>query len=147
MGLLDALGPGPIALDTAIFVYFIEEHPRFLGLVRPIFVAAANGDFKLATSALTLMEVLVMPRRAGNARLAARYEGLLTASREVRLIEIGLDVLRGAAEVRAATGARTPDAIQLAAARSAGCPVFLTNDRRLPPVAGLRLIQLGEHAA
>ena len=33
MGLMADLGRGPVAVDTAIFIYFIEEQPRFLPLV------------------------------------------------------------------------------------------------------------------
>ncbi|MGE5304762.1 MAG: hypothetical protein ACM3TN_15740 [Alphaproteobacteria bacterium] len=39
MGLIEDLAPGPFALDTAIFIYFIEEDERFLPLVKPIFEA------------------------------------------------------------------------------------------------------------
>jgi len=30
VGLVAELGGGPVGLDTAVFIYFIEEHPRFL---------------------------------------------------------------------------------------------------------------------
>ena len=39
MGLIDDLKPGPVALDTQIFIYFIEEERRFLPLVKPLFEA------------------------------------------------------------------------------------------------------------
>ena len=146
MGLLDDLGSGPVALDTSIFVYLIEEDPRFLGAVLPVFSAASEGRYGLVASTLTLMEVLVMPYRHGDIGLAHRYEALLTGSREIRLIDIGRDLLRTAARLRAATGVRTPDAIQLAAARAAGCSAFVTNDRRLPSVTDLPVIQLGAYA-
>ncbi len=29
MGLIADLGRGPVGLDTVVFIYFIEEHPRF----------------------------------------------------------------------------------------------------------------------
>jgi hypothetical protein len=37
MGLREDLGPGPTALDTALFIYYIEENEAFLPLVAPIF--------------------------------------------------------------------------------------------------------------
>ena len=37
---------------------------------------------------------------------------------------------------------RTPDALQLAAALSAGCSTFVTNDRDLPAVTGLEVLKL-----
>jgi hypothetical protein len=55
------LGPGPIALDTAIFIYFIEEHPDYLPLLAPLFSAVASGERDIVTSAVTLLEVLVVP--------------------------------------------------------------------------------------
>ena len=92
---------------------------------------------------LTLLEVLVVPYRVGNIELAERYEAVLTRSRGVRMLDLSRDHLRLAAQVRAATGAATPDALQLAASVGTRCSAFVTNDRRLPTVPGLRIIQLG----
>ena len=147
MGLSDDLGPGAVAIDTAVCIYFIEEHPHFAPLIAPLFEDADRGRRELVTSALTLLEVLVVPYRAGNRLLAERYEALLTRSRGLRMIELTRATLRGAALLRAATGARTPDALQLATALGAGCAAFVTNDRRLPPVPGLRVVQLASYAA
>ena len=101
----------------------------------------------LVTSSLTLLEVLVVPYRAGNRQLAERYEHLLTRSRGVRLIDLTRDELRAAAQLRAATGLKTPDALQLTAALGAGCTAFVTNDRRLPVVPGLHVLQLSSYVA
>ena len=146
MGLSDDLGPGAIGLDTAIFIYFIEAAPTWLPLIRPLFLAADAGQRQLVTSAVTLLEVLVVPYRVNDTVLAARYEALLSRSRGIRLMDITRDQLRQAAQLRALSGLRTPDALQLTAVREAGCSVFLTNDRRLPPVPGLRIVQLSAYA-
>ncbi len=145
MGLITELGVGSVAVDTAIFIYFIEENPRFLPEILPLFKQADQGKRELITSALTLLEVLVVPYRAGNRRLAERYEALLTRSRGIRLVELSHDQLRAAAQLRAATGIKTPDALQLVAAIGGGCATFLTNDRRLPPVPGLRILELASY--
>ena len=143
MGLTSSsLGSGPIALDTAIVIYFIEEHPKFLPMILPLFRDADQGRRQLVTSAITLLEVLVVPFRAGDRILADRYEALLTRSRGVRLVDVTRDQLRAAAQLRAATGVRTPDALQLVAALGSGCSTFVTNDRRLPMIPGLRIVQL-----
>lgn len=139
------LGRGPVAVDTAIFIYLIEEHPRFLPLVAPLFEAADENERELVTSALTLLEVLVVPYRTGNRQLAERYELFLTTSRGVRMVDLTRDQLRAAAQLRSATGARTPDALQIAAALGAGCKTFVTNDRQLPAIPGLRVIQLSSY--
>jgi predicted nucleic acid-binding protein len=145
VGLSEALGPGRIAIDTAIFIYLIEEHPDFLALVAPIFEETARGARQVVTSAVTLLEVLVVPYRAGDLVLAERYEALLTRSRGLRLVELDRPQLRAAAQLRARYPLRTPDALQLAAALSHDCAAFLTNDRELPEVSGIRIVQLREH--
>ena len=81
MGLSGDLGRGRTGIDTAIFIYFLEEDPRFVPLIEPLFIDADEGRRELVTSALTLLEVMVVPQRAGNQALAERYEGLLTRSR------------------------------------------------------------------
>jgi predicted nucleic acid-binding protein len=146
VGLTEAVGAGPIALDTAIFIYLIEEHPTYLPAVRPLFAGADRGKLEIVTSAITLLEVLVVPYWAGNLPVAARYEDLLTRSRGVRLIDIDRAQLRAAAQLRAVHGVRAPDALRLAAALTARCTVFVTNGRRLPPLPGLRVVQLAEFA-
>lgn len=142
MGLLTDLGPGPVALDSSIFIYFIEENPEFLPLVEPVFLAIAEGRLQAVTSSLTLLETLVVPLRTGQTALAQRYEELLTASRGLRLVQIDLPLLRAAALLRARTSIKTPDAIQVAAALSTGCTSFLTNDRDLPAALGIKVLKL-----
>jgi len=87
----------------------------------------------------------VIPFRFANAALIDRYETLLTKSRGLRIIDLDRDFLRAVAQVRASSRAKTPDAMQLAAAMTAGCPVFLTNDDRIPDVSGLRVLQLAAY--
>jgi predicted nucleic acid-binding protein len=145
MGLMADIGHGPVGVDTSIFIYFIEEHPKFLSLLQPFFREVDKGRKKLVTSAVTLLEVLVVPYRSGDHLLAERYEALLTQSRGVRVADISRDHLRAAAQLRAATGVKTPDALQLVAALAAGCRAFLTNDRALPTVPGLRILQLSAY--
>ena len=142
MGLIEDLGPGPVALDTAVFIYFIEENKLFLPIVKPMFEAMDRGELPAVTSGLTLMEVLVLPYRIGNFSLAERYESFLTRSRGLRFVDLNRPLLRAAARLRAAFNLKPPDALQVAAAMAAECRVFLTNDRRIPAIAGLRIIQL-----
>ncbi len=147
MGLTETVGTGLIAVDTALFTYLIEEHPRFLAPARALFARADTGEIEIVTSALTLLEVLVVPLRANDSVLAARYDALLTKSRGVHVVDLSRDQLRTAAQLRAQhAGLRTPDAIQLAAAISRGCRTFVTNDRRMPAPDGLRVLQLSEFA-
>lgn len=142
MGLSEDLGPGPTALDTALFIYYIEANRTFLPLVAPIFEDVAAGRREVVTSTLTLLEVLVVPCRAGTLDLASRYEANLSRSRGGRFVDIDRSQLRAAAQLRALhPSLPTPDALQLAAALSAGCSAFVTSDRDLPAMPGLDVLK------
>ena len=144
MGLIDDIGRGPVALDAVAFIYFIEEHPTYLPLLRPLFEEADRGR-PLITSTLTLLEVLIVPVRAGNTSLADHYDAVLTESQGIRMVDITLDQLRRAARLRAATRLKAADALHLTAAMTQGCRCFVTNDRRLPDLPGLRILQLSSY--
>jgi len=146
VALIDDLAPGPVALDTAPLVYLIERHPEYLPILEPLFAAIDSGSIEAVTSGLTLLEVLVVPYRAGDLALAERYEALLTQSRGLRLVELDRPILRLAAHLRATFRTlRAPDALQAAVALSTGCSAFLTNDRRLPRLPGLKVLQVNDY--
>jgi predicted nucleic acid-binding protein len=146
VGLIADLGRGPVGADTALFIYLIEERAPFLSLIEPLFKEADEGRRELVTSAITLLEVLVVPYRVGNRPLAERYELLLMRSRGVRVVGLSVDQLRAAAQLRATFGVKTPDALQIVAALTRGCTTFVTNDRRIPRIPGMRVLQLADYA-
>ena len=96
---------------------------------------------------MTLLEVLVVPYRKLDARLAQRYEMLLTRSRGVRLVEVTREHLRVAGQFLALSSVRTPDALQLACAAASGCKVFLIHDRKLPELPDVRVVSLDSYVA
>jgi predicted nucleic acid-binding protein len=99
------------------------------------------------TSAITLLETLIVPYRSGDADLAAKYEAILTNGRGLTLVPMVLPVIRMAAQILAATAIRVPDALQLASASLAKCTTFLTNDRRIPSLTGIQVLQLDAFVA
>jgi len=115
MGLIADIGPGAVAVDSAPFIYFIEDDPRYAPLIRPLFEQADRGERLLVTSALTLLEVLVVPLRAGNRQLASATRHCSQGPRHPRGGRHARTTEGGGA-VTAATGVKTPDALQLAAA-------------------------------
>jgi len=142
VGLMRELGRGPACLDSVGFIYFVEEHPRFLPVIEPLFQAADKGRLEVVTSSLTLLEVLTVPYRSGDLDLIHRYEALLTRSRGLRLVEIDHGQLHSAANLRARHRLKTPDALQISAALHGGCEFFVTNDRDLPDIPGLTILEL-----
>jgi len=49
VGLIQDLGGGPVGLDTAAFIYFIEEHDDYLPVVDPVFAAIDAGRLPAVT--------------------------------------------------------------------------------------------------
>lgn len=145
MKVVDALaGVTRLGIDTAPFIYFIERHPRYVDTVRSAIALVSRNLLHGYTSVLTLTELLTQPRRAGNAPLEARYRAFLRRGLNLTLLAIDADIAERAAEPRARYRLRTPDALQLAAALSAGCQALLTNDRDLSRVTELRVLTLDE---
>jgi predicted nucleic acid-binding protein len=145
MGIVEDIGSGPVCLDTCIFIYFIEENHEFLEIVLPIFKAIDQGLLTAITSGITLFETLVVPFRKGDSELAGQYERILTCSPGIKMYELNREILKLGAYLRANLGIKTPDALQLAAAKKGGCSTFVTNDRRLPTIEGLTIFQLSAY--
>jgi predicted nucleic acid-binding protein len=141
---VDTLRGGKVGIDTAPLIYFIEQHPVYLPVVRPFFVALDQGAFSAVTSVVTLLEVLVHPIRHGDAALAQRYRNILLQARGLVTSAITPEIAERAASLRAVHNVRTPDALQLATALEAGATVYLTNDDGLPAVPGLQLFVLDQ---
>lgn len=146
MGLIDDLGGGPVALDTAPIIYYVEQNRRFMPVLEPLFAAIANGAITAVTSEVTLLEVLVIPYRAGNHELANQYETILSGSRGLHLVPLNRDLVRAAARIRALSGMKTPDAFQLAAALATGCSALITNDRAFRTLGNMVVLQLSSYA-
>jgi predicted nucleic acid-binding protein len=131
-----------IGLDTSIFIYHLEDHPRYSPLTEIIFTALEKGLNKGVTSCLTLMEILVKPKTEGLLQVARDYEYYLTTFPNLTFCEMGLDVARKASDLRSANRIKTPDAIQLATAILCGATAFLTNDRIFARVKGVDILIL-----
>jgi hypothetical protein len=85
---IEALRGTVAGLDTAPVIYFIEENPTYLPFVRPFFEAVDRGEFRVATSVLTLTEVLVHPLRQEDHALAERYRGILLHASQVTVVPV-----------------------------------------------------------
>jgi len=131
-----------VGLDTGPLIYYIEEHPTFLPRVAPFFEAAERGEFRVVTSLVTLIEVLVHPLREGQQDLAQQYRDVLLLSANLTPVPLDEQIAEQAAELRARHKLRTPDAIQVATALRSGAAWFLTSDADLPEIAGISTLVL-----
>ena len=139
---IERLRGSTVGLDTAPVIYYIEEHPAHLARIRPFFEAAERGEFRVVTSFVTLIEVLVHPLREGRPELAEEYRNILLQSPALTAIPLDEGIAEEAAGLRARHNLRTPDAIQLATAIRSGASWFLTNDAELADLSEIPVLVL-----
>lgn len=91
---------------------------------------------------ITLLEVLVKPKRDGNREAVKDYWELLTTFPNLQMVEIDLALVDQASDLRARYDLRTPDALQIASAQRVGATGFVTNDERLQRVKEIEVALL-----
>ena len=126
-----------IGLDTNIFIYHLEAHPRYQPLTQELLAGIQAGRQEAITSTVTVMELTVRPWQVGRTAVAREYEALLVHFPHLTLADVTRDVARRAAQLRARYRLRPADALQAATALVNGATAFVTNDRllaRLAPV-------------
>ena len=113
-----------------LFIYWLEDHPRFGNRVGEIHSRMIERSDQLITGAFTFGEVLVglYPRAAAEVLHGVR-QSLETVVSEV--IPFTLDSADHYAQIRGTLGVSPADAIHLACAVDAGTDLFITNDKRL----------------
>lgn len=122
---------GLVGLDTPVFIYHLESHPRYSTLTKEVLAGMEIGKWAGVTSAITLMEVNVRPWQLEREEAARKYETALVNFPNLTILDIDRDVARLASQLRARYSVRPPDALQVAASLQTGTKAFLTNDKRL----------------
>lgn len=95
---------------------------------------------EVVTSEITLAECLVKPLADKNIFAVETYMALLGEQPGLPVIPISRPILLSAAQLRAETRLKLPDAIHVATAKWADCSAFITNDRRIKEDDGMRVI-------
>lgn len=140
MGWVDDLRGKAVGLDTAPFIYYIEQHTSYIDMLRLFFRTAKDGDIKVVTSVVTLVEALVLPLRNGDTKLAEQYREILFDTNNLFIIPLLREIAEEAAQLRTLYKFHTPDAIQIATAMNASASVFLTNDRQLQRASTIQVL-------
>jgi predicted nucleic acid-binding protein len=137
-----------VAFDSAPLIYYLEKHPRYLPLSRELFGAMASQLTVGLTSVLTLLEVLVVPLRAGAESLANDYRRMLNHTRGLTLYPVDHAVSERAAKMRADNPwLRTPDALQIATALEHGAQLIVTNDNRWKRLREIPVVVFDDYLA
>jgi len=141
MGQLNIPDAAIVYVDTAIVIYTVENHASYWQLLQPLWSKLRNREVQIFSSELSIMETLTGPLRDNNQQLLQDYERFLFQSGMI-LVPISQNLLKEAAQLRATTNLRTPDAIHVATALDIESTLFLTNDRRIGQIPNLSVIVL-----
>ncbi len=133
-----------VGADSTVFIYHLEDHPRYAPITQVIFNQWQMGKPRGITSVITITEVLVKPLRDGNRQVAEEYRRLLSSFPHLSIVEIDRPVAGHAAYLRAKHGIRTPDALQIATALARGATGFISNDETVRRVQGIEVLLLDE---
>jgi predicted nucleic acid-binding protein len=128
-------GHAIVGLDTSVFIYHLEAHPRYQPLTQELLAGVQAGRQTAVTSVITVMELTVRPWRLGRSAVAREYEALLFHFPNLVLADVTRAVARRAAQLRARYSVRPADALQAATALLDGATAFVTNDRKLARLA------------
>ena len=133
-----------IGLDTAPFIYYLEDVAPYADLLDPVFTLLEQNAVRAATSTVTLAEILTKPLSEKNFSLADEIHFTLKSFSALSVTPFDEKLAEAAALIRARYTIRLPDAIRLATAIQAGATLFLTNDKRLKKIDALQILILTE---
>jgi predicted nucleic acid-binding protein len=136
-----------IALDTSVFIYQLENNPRYVRLTDRVFSWLEQPRGRGVTSTITMTELLVQPCRDGDRRRVDEFYGLLSTYPNLDWIAPTLDVADTAARLRATHGLRTPDALQAATAVQGTASGLITNDPVFKRLTGFETLVLDDELA
>lgn len=133
-----------IGLDTMVFIYHFEENKIYSPLTFSIFESLEKGNFNAITSILTLLEILVKPKRESNLILTERYKILFETFPNLQVKALDENIADVASSLKANYNINTPDAIQVATSLEAQADVFITNDTSLKKITEIKVLLLSE---
>jgi predicted nucleic acid-binding protein len=127
--------------DTMLFVYWLEDHPKYGRRVLHILSRMQERGDELCTSAFSLAELLVGPYKQGASEVSERIRSVFEGP-EITVLPFTTQVADQYARIRAQMNVSPADAIHLACAADADTDLFLSNDAYLvgKSVRGIKFI-------
>lgn len=134
-------GSERIFLDTAPFIYLIEDNPKY---AKPVANYIAEqiivNEAILFTSAITIAEFCVKPKRNNELVVIEKFRNKLN-EHQVTIFNITEHIAELSADLRTKyPSLKNFDALQLATAISSGCDKFLTNDHELKQIKEITIV-------
>lgn len=136
-----------VGIDTAIFIYALESHPKFGRVAIDLFARVERSLVTAVASDLVLGELIVRPLKLGRDDVVSRYLEEIPRFPNLLLRSVSREMITEAARLRSRSSLSLVDALHLECAKHAGADFFITNDRRVSqPNLGIDVIQIEEIA-
>lgn len=138
MGLIDSIKASSVlALDTNILIAGFNQPVSSCG---KLLETIQNTGPKVFISTIVFEEFLVQIYKRKLGKDIAYYEDFITGQGIFSIVNVDREIARKAAQIRAQSNLKAPDAIHIASAIESKAKIFLTTDRRLPrKINGLKI--------
>jgi predicted nucleic acid-binding protein len=113
-----------------LFVYWLENHPRYATRVKHLLTRIKERRDRLCTSSFAVGEILVGPYKMGDMDTVRKIREVFR-SPLIEIIPYTLETADLYADIRVKHGVSPADAIHLACAAQSHIDLFLTNDAAL----------------
>jgi len=129
-------------IDTMVFIYHFEENKIYQSFTTVLFDLVEKGVLKAIISTISILEILVKPKKDKNEQLVEEYKFLFQTFPNLKVLPLDEKIADIASTLRADYNIKAPDAIQIASAISGGADVFITNEPFLRKVNEIDILIL-----
>ena len=117
-----------VCLDTALFIYHLDNIEPYYLLTTEIFDAFVDGNLQGVLSTVSVAEFVVKPFQENRIEEITNFEQLIFAL-SIDVVDSTFQIAKQAGKLRAEYGIKIPDALIFCTALENGCDAFITNDK------------------
>ncbi len=134
-----------IGLDSAGFIYFLEDNHRFGVLSEVVFELAEKNKLVIISSILVLVEVLTGYRKANDDASEREFKQMMREFPNIETYDLNYNLIDRIIDLRTKYNIKTPDAIHIATAIENKADAFITNDKGLRKIKEIKVVYLKDY--
>jgi predicted nucleic acid-binding protein len=142
--LFDKLAGQSVYIDTNLFIYFLDQNPKFFSIAVSILEAIESDHFVAYTGDITVAETLVKPYQTDNALMVASIKAFFATDNFISIVSHDSAIFDLAAQIRAKNRMKFPDALHFATAIKTGCHFFISNDTGFRTTDTIKVILIND---
>lgn len=133
-----------VAFDSMCFIYYFGAHPKYGPLVKNIFSLVTAGRLSAFTSVISVAETLSVSLLPNRPEARVYYKERFLEMKNLKLIDVDLDIAEQAAAIRSNYKLKLGDAIHLSTALNNNAQLFITNDKQFKQIKELKVTILDD---